>query len=98
MLFGCVADTRPRRRDADRARRREARASERWLAEVRALLDNRPAAWATLASKTPGRLHPVEVFRALQPHVERDPDTVLICDGGEFAQWGQSMLPVRRRG
>jgi len=22
---------------------------------------------------------------------------VLICDGGEFAQWGQAMLPVRRR-
>jgi acetolactate synthase-1/2/3 large subunit len=22
---------------------------------------------------------------------------VLICDGGEFAQWAQSMLPVRRR-
>jgi acetolactate synthase-1/2/3 large subunit len=33
----------------------------------------------------------------LRPYVERDPDTVLICDGGEFAQWGQSMLPVRRR-
>ena len=36
--------------------------------------------------------------------MERDPDTVLICDGGEFAQWGQSMLPrpaphdQRRRG
>ena len=37
------------------------------------------------------------MFRALRPFVERDPDTVLICDGGEFAQWGQSMLPVRRR-
>ena len=37
------------------------------------------------------------MFRALRPYVERDPDTVLICDGGEFAQWGQSMLPVRRR-
>jgi acetolactate synthase-1/2/3 large subunit len=33
----------------------------------------------------------------LRPYVERDPDTVLICDGGEFAQWGQSMLPLRRR-
>ncbi len=37
------------------------------------------------------------MFRALRPFVERDPDTILICDGGEFAQWGQSMLPVRRR-
>ena len=68
-----------------------------WLKEARAALDNRPAAWATLTSQTAGRLHPAQVFRALRPYVERDADTVLICDGGEFAQWGQSMLPVRRR-
>ena len=68
-----------------------------WLAEARAALDNRPAAWSTIVSQTPNRLHPAEVFRVLRPCVERDPDTVLICDGGEFAQWGQSMLPLRRR-
>jgi acetolactate synthase I/II/III large subunit len=61
------------------------------------MLDARPAAWRDVISKMPGRLHPAEVFRILRPFVERDPDTVLICDGGEFAQWGQSMLPVRRR-
>jgi acetolactate synthase-1/2/3 large subunit len=71
--------------------------SDGWLTEARAALDNRPAAWASIAAQTPGRLHPAQVFRALRPYVERDPDTVLICDGGEFAQWGQSMLPVRRR-
>jgi len=70
---------------------------ERWLVEARAALDDRPATWASIASSMPGRLHPAEVFRALRPYVERDEDTVLICDGGEFAQWGQSMLPVRRR-
>ena len=43
---------------------------------------------------TPGKLHPIEVFRAMKPHVGKHPDTVLICDGGEFAQWGQSVLPV----
>jgi acetolactate synthase-1/2/3 large subunit len=68
-----------------------------WLAEARAALDNRPAAWAQIVSQPPSRLHPAEVFRVLRPYVERDPDTVLICDGGEFAQWGQSMLPLRRR-
>lgn len=68
-----------------------------WFVEARQALDARPAAWRTVTSSTPGRLHPAEVFRALRPFVERDPDTVLICDGGEFAQWGQSMLPVRRR-
>src|SRR5262249_34989092 len=53
--------------------------------------------WRTIASSTPDRLHPAEVFRVLRPYIERNDDTVLICDGGEFAQWGQSMLPVRRR-
>jgi acetolactate synthase-1/2/3 large subunit len=68
-----------------------------WLTEARTALDCRPAEWGTLVSSVPGRLHPAEVFRALRPLIERDPDTVLICDGGEFAQWGQSMLPLRRR-
>jgi acetolactate synthase-1/2/3 large subunit len=68
-----------------------------WRGEARAALDNRPAGWAGIASKTPGRLHPAEVFRALRPHIEGSPEAILICDGGEFAQWGQSMLPVRRR-
>jgi acetolactate synthase-1/2/3 large subunit len=69
----------------------------KWLSEARAALDDRPAAWAQIVSQTPNRLHPAEVFRVLRPYVERDPDTVLICDGGEFAQWGQSMLPLKRR-
>lgn len=82
-LLGRAADTPPR--DSD------------WQRQARAALDDRPAAWRGIVSRTAARLHPAEVFRALRPFVERDPDTVLICDGGEFAQWGQSMLPVRRR-
>jgi acetolactate synthase-1/2/3 large subunit len=95
LLHGCVADA----RNAAQALIAHARPPRNagWLREARAALDNRPAAWATLASQTPGRLHPAEVFRALRPYVERDPDSVLICDGGEFAQWGQSMLPLDRR-
>jgi acetolactate synthase-1/2/3 large subunit len=68
-----------------------------WLADARRSMDHRPAAWADVTSATPGRLHAAEVFRTLRPFVERDPETVLICDGGEFAQWGQAILPVRRR-
>lgn len=68
-----------------------------WLSEARAGLDRRPEDWKAMTSRTKGRLHPAEVFRALRPFVEHDPDTVVICDGGEFAQWGQSMLPVCRR-
>ena len=97
LLVGCVADTTSAGETLlARAAKTSARKSD-WHTEARAALDNRPAEWRSIVSQTPGRLHPAEVFRALRPFVERDPDTVLICDGGEFAQWGQSMLPVRRR-
>ncbi len=94
VVFACVADTRPAGEALIRAASDRRVSSDAWLSEVRALLTERPAAWTTLASKTAGKLHPIEVFRALKPHVGRHPDTVLICDGGEFAQWGQSVLPV----
>jgi acetolactate synthase-1/2/3 large subunit len=95
LVFACVADP------ALAAEKLAAAAKEAgdaaWLAEARRARDARPESWRDVVSRTPGRLHPAEVFRTLRPLVERDPDTVLICDGGEFAQWGQSMLPVRRR-
>lgn len=97
VAFGCIADTRPAGEMLIRRAAGRRVSNEAWLAEVRALLTDRPAAWETLVSKTPGKLHPIEVFRALKPHVARHSDTVLICDGGEFAQWGQSVLPVLPR-
>jgi acetolactate synthase-1/2/3 large subunit len=97
LVLGCIADVRNAAETLiARAASVQAR-DDRWLGEARAALDNRPAGWATIVSPSAGRLHPAEVFRALRPYVERNADTVLICDGGEFAQWGQGMLPVRRR-
>jgi len=97
LVLGALADVR-HAAEALIARAAQTRPRDgAWLAEARAALDSRPAAWASITSQTANRLHPAEVFRILRPYVERDPDTVLICDGGEFAQWGQSMLPVRRR-
>jgi acetolactate synthase-1/2/3 large subunit len=97
LIHSAIADMRSA---ADVLIARAAKAPQRngaWQAEARAALDNRPAAWATVVSQTAGRLHAAEVFRTLRPYVEREPEAVLICDGGEFAQWGQSMLPARRR-
>lgn len=96
LLFACVADPAL----AAEKLAASAQASPRdgaWRAQARRALDARPASWREVAANTPGRLHPAEVFRTLRPFVERDADTVLIRDGGEYAQWGQSMLPVRRR-
>src|SRR3954447_15998100 len=97
LVLGSIADVRGA---AETLIRRGSNLKPRdggWLKEARAALDNRPAAWASIVPQAAGRLHPAQVFRTLRPYVERNPDTVLICDGGEFAQWGQSMLPLRRR-
>jgi acetolactate synthase-1/2/3 large subunit len=97
FAFGCVADTHPAGDTLIRRAGSRTVGSAAWLEEARAAFTSRPATWPTLASQTPGKLHAIEVFRALKPFVEKDPDTVLICDGGEFAQWGQSVLPVPPR-
>jgi len=97
LLFACVADPALAAEKLAAEAGRTGRRDGAWHAQARRALDARPQSWAQLASNTPGRLHPAEVFRTLRSFVERDPDTVLICDGGEYAQWGQSMLPVRRR-
>jgi acetolactate synthase-1/2/3 large subunit len=97
LAFGCVADTYPAgealvARAAGRGIGKPA-----WLAEARGLIAQRPANWATIASVVPNKLHPLDVFRTLKPYVEKHPDSVLICDGGEFAQWGQAVLTNERR-
>jgi acetolactate synthase-1/2/3 large subunit len=97
IAFSCIADTRPAAETLLRRARAQTQRSGEWLAEARQYFTTRPDSWATLASQTPGKLHAIEVFRALKPYVERDPDTVLIADGGEFAQWGQSVLQNDRR-
>jgi acetolactate synthase I/II/III large subunit len=97
LVLGCTADVRKAAETLIARAAQVATREGRWLVEARAALDNRPDAWATIASRTPGRLHPAEVFRVLRRYVEQNENSVLICDGGEFAQWGQSMVPVRRR-
>ncbi|WP_158929914.1 thiamine pyrophosphate-binding protein [Acidisphaera sp. S103] len=94
LAFGCVADTYPA---AEALIARGKPRDPTWLTDARSCFDDRPAEWAGLASKTQGMLHPAQVFRTLQPFLDRDPDSVLICDGGEFAQWGQSLLRNDRR-
>ncbi|MBN9564175.1 MAG: thiamine pyrophosphate-binding protein [Alphaproteobacteria bacterium] len=97
VAFGCVADTRPAGEALIGRASGRTVSSASWLEEARGRMNDRPEAWSALASKTPRKLHPIEVCRALKPYVERDPDTILICDGGEYAQWGQSLIRSPRR-
>ena len=68
-----------------------------WFDEVSAAVAHRPAAWATLTSSRSGRVHPLEVCRAVQAVLDGHEDAVLISDGGEFGQWAQACLTARRR-
>jgi acetolactate synthase-1/2/3 large subunit len=97
LVFGCVTDTHPAGEALIRRAAGRTASNAAWLQEAHSHFTDRPASWQTLVSQTPDKLHAIEVFRALKPYVERDPNTVLICDGGEFAQWGQSLLSCERR-
>jgi len=93
LVFGTVADTYP----AGEAliARAKSKGDAGWLSEARAAFADRSAGIDTVVSKTQGKLHPAEVFRTLAPYVTKD--SVVILDGGEFAQWGQAMLTNDRR-
>lgn len=95
LAFATVVDTYPAG-EALIARAR-GKGDPAWLASARAAFADRSASMATVTSKTEGKLHPAEVFRGLEPILGRHPDSVLILDGGEFAQWGQAMLRNDRR-
>jgi acetolactate synthase-1/2/3 large subunit len=97
LAFGCVADTCPAGEALIRRSAGRPRADAGWLGEAHAAFAARPAVMETVVSQTQGKLHPAEVFRTLRPFLARHADTVLICDGGEFAQWGQAMLSNDRR-
>ena len=68
-----------------------------WHDEVLAGLAARPAGWDNARSGQPGRLHPLEALRPLQPFIDRHPDAVLVMDGGEFSQWAQALLNAPNR-
>jgi thiamine pyrophosphate-dependent acetolactate synthase large subunit-like protein len=68
-----------------------------WCDEVRAAIAYRPDGWAASASRQNGRLHPLQVQLPLQAVLDEHADSVLILDGGEFAQWAQACLSAPNR-
>ena len=97
LAFGTVADAGAAAAALAGLAAKRTWAKSGWFDEVRAAIAYRPAAWATVASTGEGRVHPVEVCRAVQRMLDRHEDAVLISDGGEFGQWAQACLAARRR-
>jgi acetolactate synthase I/II/III large subunit len=70
---------------------------EDWRTDVHAAIQYRPAAWSTVESNEPSRLHPAQVCTPLQRLLDSHPDSVLVSDGGEFGQWAQACLTAPNR-
>jgi acetolactate synthase-1/2/3 large subunit len=60
-----------------------------WLARVREAIAYRPPAWDAMPT--------ARLLRSLQPVLDAHPDSVLVCDGGEFGQWAQACLTAPHR-
>jgi acetolactate synthase-1/2/3 large subunit len=67
-----------------------------WLDEVRQAIAFRPSAWDH-ATTGADRLHPVQALRPLQQILDRNPNSVLVSDGGEIGQWAQACLSAPHR-
>lgn len=67
-----------------------------WLAEVREAIAYRSSNLDT-ATGTHGRLHPMDLCRAIKSVLDDHPDAIFVSDGGEIGQWAQAGLPIRRR-
>ena len=95
LAFGCIADSHPAGEAL--ALEETGKPAGAWRVAANRLMHVRPASWASLRSVTPGKLHGLEVAQVLKRFVDADPDTILICDGGEYAQWAQSVIRCERR-
>ena len=80
-----------------RAARAKPATKSAWLSDVRAAIAYRPTGWEAATSRQNGRLHPLQVLLPLQAVLDEHPDSVLILDGGEFAQWAQACLRAPNR-
>jgi len=96
VLSATVADLAPAARELIAAAG-STRSTGGWYGEATAAIAHRPAAWPGLRSTQPGRVHPLEVCRAVQSLIDRHPDTVLVADGGEYAQWAQGFIRAKHR-
>ena len=93
--IGAVVEQLTQEIKAAKGQSRPSKAIEPWLSRLKA--DR--SAWlehleALAADETP--MHPMRVFKDVEPFT--DDNTILIFDGGDYAQWGRSYFRARKTG
>ncbi len=68
-----------------------------WHEHVRAALAYEPPQWKSIRAKNAGRVHPVEMCRAVNSFIEKHRGATLVSDGGEIGQWAQALVKTDRR-
>ena len=68
-----------------------------WRDEIWQAVAHRPPEWTTIAADGDGRLHPVQVARAVNEVLAESDESVFVSDGGEFGQWTQAIVQSTHR-
>jgi acetolactate synthase-1/2/3 large subunit len=68
-----------------------------WREHVRDVLAYEPPQWKSVYAKTPDRVHPVEMCRAIGSFLDKHPGATFVSDGGEIGQWAQALVKTDRR-
>jgi len=68
-----------------------------WPEAVREAIHYRPQEWRGAVGGEGRGLHPIEVCRAVQALIDRQPQAILVADGGEFGQWAQACVQAPQR-
>ena len=69
----------------------------RWIERVDLAVAHRPPEWRAARQGVAGRVHPLDLCAALQRFFDAHLRGLLVCDGGEIAQWPQAAVDAPER-
>jgi acetolactate synthase-1/2/3 large subunit len=68
-----------------------------WREHVSDALAYEPPQWKSVRAKSPDRVHPIEMCKAIGNFIEQHPGATFVSDGGEIGQWAQALVKTDRR-
>jgi acetolactate synthase-1/2/3 large subunit len=68
-----------------------------WHEHMNDVLAYEPPQWKSVRAKTPDRVHPIEMCKAIGNFIEKHPGATFVSDGGEIGQWAQALVKTDRR-